>query len=310
MDKKLINYVLLIEGLNAYYFDENGRFSIIERSLLNKIAFPNIKIPSRNNHIKVEIAGITEYEYIKFALNHLDVGDSFEKLIDILHSQETKKNFLVNYVIKGKDTKSYFFNEKGIFSSLPYSESVPPKYKNVVQEGKLKGVWTKHIPLLWNNSSLERLKYIVNLLNVGDSFEKFCNLIDNPNITYPLSKQLGVNQFITSISQPNIRRSADNFNKNTFDFIDIEIFFKATMEKEAARSFILEHFHEIFDKAKEQLKKSIPFRKYGVSSNFLKCSYKIDFASSSIHFIFSLKELPEHNKDDSNIKSENSDQIR
>lgn len=313
MDAKYINYILLIKGNNAYYFDKNGQFSTIERRKLNRKTFSNYS-GYYHTHLRIEIDGITENEYIEFVLSHLKEGDSFEEFSNILHNQETKKLYLTNYVLKGKDNMSYFFDENGIFSSLPYKETTYPNYKNVNPEGNHTGVCTGHVPKLWD-SSIQRIKYIINLLDIGDSFERFSALIDDPNITVSKTRPLEIDQFITRISNPDIRCSFDNPNKNTFDFIDIEVFFLTTIDKKIAKNFIKKHLSRIFNKVLQVLRSSKKYEKYDVPINFLKCSYKVDFASSSIHFLFSLKELPEQNKDGSdqnttNIKDRNSGQDR
>lgn len=313
MDAKYINYLLLIKGNFAYFFDKNSKLSTIERTKLNKKTFPNYR-GFYYTYLKLEIDGITESEYIEFVLSHLKEGDSFEKFSNILHNQETKKLYLTNYVLKGKDNMSYFFDENGIFSSLPYKETTCPNYKNVNPEGNHTGVCTGHVPKLWD-SSIKRIKYIINLLNIGDSFEKFNALVNDPNITVSKTKPLEIDQFITKISNPDIRCSSDNPNKNTFDFIDIEVFFLTTIDKKLAKSFIENNFLKIFNKVQQVLKSSKKYKKYDVPINFLKCSCKVDHASSSIHFLFSLKELPEHNKDNSdqiipNMNDRNSGQDR
>lgn len=317
MDTKYINYILLIKGYNAYYFDENEKFSIIKCSKLDTKTFKNYSSSfNHDTHIsyytpyKVEIDGISEKEYIEFVLFQLDIGDSFEKFVEIFQNPKTKKSFLAYYVLKEKNDISYFFNEHGIFSSLPSKKTKPSIFRNVTPKRN----WSGHTPKLWNNTTTRRIKYIIGLLNVGDSFDKFSDLISDPNITNSIPKPQGIDRFITKISKPDIYRSADNTNKNTFDFIGIEVFFLSTIDKKTAKSYIEEHLSEIFYKVKQILLSSKKYEKYGVPINFLKCSYKIDYTTSSIHFLFSLKELSEHNKNDgdksSNNISENNGQDR
>lgn len=312
MDKKYINCILRIKGDNAYYFDENGIFASINKKKLDKKSFKNYNfIDDIYCTDRIEIDGISDRQYITFVLSQLELGDSFEKFIEIFQNQETKKNFLANYVLKEKNYTSYFFNKHGIFSSLPSEKTKPPVFRNVTSNGTCLGF----TPNIWDStSSRRRINLILGQLNVGDSFEKLSELVFNPNNTGFKPKPQGIDRFITKISKPDIYRSADNTNKNTFDFIGIEVFFLSTIDKKTAKSYIKEHLSEIFNKIIQVLKSSKKFENYGVPINFLKCSYKIDYTTSSIHFLFSLKELAEHNKDDedkdSNNKSDNSDQGR
>lgn len=73
--------------------------------------------------------------------------------------------------------------------------------------------------------------------------------------------------YVLTVNKPIFRRDADNTNKNTFDFIDIEMVVRsgdATKEKVKANQ------KEIFDKAINKLNNSKQFQKYGVPVNFLK----------------------------------------
>lgn len=311
MDKRYINCILLIKHNSAYYFDKDGKFSSINVSELNKQSYKNyncFRIVDNDFYYtyEIEIDGISENQYRDFVLSQLELGDSFEIFIELFRNPETKKSFLTNYVLREEKSVSYFFNKNGIFSSIPTKniKLKPSDFKNVSSNG----YWSGYIPKLWNTNT-NHLKSVVSNLNIGDSFDYFSNLIP-----YSKPNPQGIDRFITKISKPDIYRSADNTNKNTFDFIGIEVFFLSTIDKKTAKSYIKEHLSEIFNKIIQVLKSSKKFENYGVPINFLKCSYKIDYTTSSIHFLFSLKELAEHNKDDedkdSNNKRNNSDQGR
>lgn len=305
MDKRYINCILHVKGDNAYYFDENGRFSSINVKNLNKKSYKNyVCIDSNYYSNKIVIDGFYHNEYLVFVLSQLELGDSFEKFIEIYKNQETKRKYLVNCILKEKDNISYFFNEHGIVSSLPSKDTVSSFFRKI---GSLGSIGSNYIymPKIWNTNT-SHLKYVISQLKEGDSFDDMCKLIPYSGPNLPR----GIDRFITRINKPDIYRETDNTKKNTFDFISIEVFFLSTMEKKSAKNYIEKHINEIFNKVKQKLCSEKKFIKYGVPINFLNCSYKIDYTTSSIHFMFSLKELPEHNKDDSNIKPENSDQGR
>ena len=309
MDKRYINCILHVKGDNAYYFDENGKFSSISVKNLNNQSYKNYVCIDGNYYSdKIVIDGFYHSKYLVFVLSQLELGDSFEKFIEIYKKQETKRIFLTNYVLREEKSVSYFFKKDGIFTSIPTKniKLKPSDFKNVSSNG----YWSGYIPKLWNTNT-NHLKSVVSQLNVGDSFDYFCNLIP-----YSKPNPQRIDRFITKISKPDIYRSADNTNNNTFDFIGIEVFFLSTIDKKTAKNYTEKHIFEIFNKVKQILISSKNFEKYGVPINFLKCSYKIDYNTSSIHFLFSLKELAEHNKDDkdkdkdSNNKNDTSDQGR
>lgn len=298
MDAKYINCILNVKGDNAYYFDENGKFSSINVKDLNKQSYKNYVYYDGNYYSdKIVIDGFYENEYLVFVLSQLELGDPFEKFIEIYKKQETKRNFLTHYVLKEEKNLSYFFNKNGIFTSFPTKniKLKPSVFKNVYSDGN----WSGYIPKLWNINT-NHLKSVVSKLNVGDSFDYFCNLL-----YYSNPKPQGIDRFITKIGKPDIYRSTENTNKNTFDFIGIEVFFLSTIDKKTAKIYIVNHLSEIFNKVKQVLISSKKYEKFGVPINFLKCSYKIDYTTSSIHFLFFLKELPEHNKADEDKKSDN-----
>lgn len=301
MKRTLINYIIKIEGDTAYFFNEEGVYSSINVKNLNYRIYKDCIKYNDTYYLKEpldDIEGITHTKYIKTILAKLKVGDTYDDFINMLNDQTNMKLFLQNFILRIKDGKAFFFNKEGIYSSIPVDELRNGEYENYTIN--IKDVaYVNTVPTFVCKMNAKYMKRALALLNIGDTFEDFVILMRRSDLEEFLLKPKDVKDFITRIDAPTICRETDNNKVDTFDYIYVEVFFLSTMDKNATKIFIKQHISEIFNLAKEKLLSS-SFKKYNVPLNFLKCSAKIDYRTSSIHFIFSLKELPEHNENDSN----------
>lgn len=74
-------------------------------------------------------------------------------------------------------------------------------------------------------------------------------------------------EFVLTVNKPIFRRDIDNTNKNTFDFIDVEMVIRST---DVNKEKVLKNKKEIFDKAISRIENHRSFKKYGIPVNCLK----------------------------------------
>lgn len=97
--------------------------------------------------------------------------------------------------------------------------------------------------------------------------------------------------FVLSVDRPRFRRDVDNKNRNTFDFIDIDMVIRSS---DASKEKVKANKEEIFKKALSKLESSKSFQKYGVPINFLKMYQFVVHRDGSLTISFCIKELREN----------------
>lgn len=183
----------------------------------------------------------------------------------------------------------YYFDDDGILKSknMEYCQdsinlvdtfSIETENENMF----LKGMSFKYINLLALRKAIARLE-------VGDSIQKFEEIIDNVRIEHH-EKKKGIERFITKIEKPIFERIPENENKNTFDFIRVDI--NIIKNFEGKRKYIREHHNEICNMVLRKIEKDNRFLKYGIPINFLKIEKAtLILRMNIIEFLFSIKEI-------------------
>lgn len=97
------------------------------------------------------------------------------------------------------------------------------------------------------------------------------------------------NELCVGIHDIDIRREYGNKNKNTFDFVKVEVLLKRMPTDEKIRK-LKENKSMIVDYAREELGKKKAFTKYGVPAYFLK-DYAWSTYGNSVFIDFCLKEV-------------------
>lgn len=105
-------------------------------------------------------------------------------------------------------------------------------------------------------------------LQNGKTFEEIEQyLSDNPDI-YKVAHHYKAepNEVVFSVSRPAISRSNDNKNKNTFDFVSVELLIRA---QEDIKRFVKENYIYLAEKALEKIENYSGYQKYNVPIGFL-----------------------------------------
>lgn len=126
-------------------------------------------------------------------------------------------------------------------------------------------------------------------LKVGDTIDKFFEYIEEAK-TNRIPLPTGIDRFITKIDTPSIEREIGNKNKNTFDFIYVDVCIIHFWETDK-RKYIKENMPEIKRRVVEKIESSNQFKRYGVPINFLKVTSITLTRDDVLHFIFELKEI-------------------
>lgn len=187
---------------------------------------------------------------------------------------------ITNYILRKRGNTVYYFDEKGIYKSIPIEE---------VKDSNLKGWMIRDdgsfcLLRCWSI----RIKKAACYLKENDTIEDFdkylseVQLEDNP-------KPQGIDRFITKIEKPIFRRVIENNKKNTFDFIYLDINI-VTQWHESKSEYIKNNMEEIKQRAIKKIEESKAFKKYDIPINFLRIT-KVSLKNDVIEFLFELKEI-------------------
>lgn len=183
----------------------------------------------------------------------------------------------------------YYFNTDGVLESkkiygctgsidLYDTFSIETENENMF----LKDMGFKCINLLALRKAIARLE-------IGDSIQKFEEIIDNVRIEHH-EKKKGIERFITKIEKPTFERTPENENNNTFDFIRVDVNILKNFDEK--RKYIRNHHNEICNMVLKKIEKDKRFLKYGIPINFLKIEKATLISRMDIiEFLFSIKEI-------------------
>ncbi len=194
---------------------------------------------------------------------------------------------VTNHALRKFGGKYYYFDEKGIYNSIPEEEA-----KNILDnvyervDGSTFYIMKSYIRNVEMNvliSSLAKLK-------PGESFDEFKEIYQKIEFKHK-EKLKGLERFITKIDSPRFIKMPENQELEVFDFIHVDVFVVTEWETDIYK-YILENKKEIIYRVLKKIEADKSFKKYSVPINFLKLanitySKRLNF----IRFVFELKEL-------------------
>lgn len=206
-------------------------------------------------------------------------------------------NKIVMRIRKGE---VYYFNKKGVYCKIPLEKALKTnRFYNLDIRDDGSYFWNTWAPeLMIYNFSEEELpnndtlrKKVVALLKVGDTIEDYKRLMKTVKIEkHP--KPEGLDRFLGKISTPVYVREPENPNKNTFDYIYVDVcFVRAATEGEDIKEYVNRNFKFIKEKVLTKLKNSRSFTKYGVPVNFLTITRATIRKDDVIQMVFRLKDI-------------------
>lgn len=200
-----------------------------------------------------------------------------------------RKDFekIKNNVLRKARGYAYYFNEEGVYRKVSAKEVKEIELLNInVGEGNF---WYYNVHNIRKTicENLNLANKIICKLKEGDTLENLEYYIENTKLE-PNKKAEGLERFITRIETPRFERVPENTNKDTFDFIYIDINIVTTWEEDRIQ-YIKNNMKKIYKKVIEKLENCKAFNKYGVPTNFLKIA-RVDLKNNSIlQFVLELK---------------------
>ena len=99
---------------------------------------------------------------------------------------------------------------------------------------------------------------------------------------------MNINDFILKVKQPSIERALGNNNKNTFDFITLEMLTPLKFYGDR-KKYIKDHIKEIYEIAMNKISNYRYYERYGVPVNYLKLSNLTLSCENILVFKFGIK---------------------
>ena len=191
-----------------------------------------------------------------------------------------------NNVLRKTGGYAYYFDEEGVYRKVPVVEVAKLNLLNVyIVEGDVR-YDEPHIRKVICEDHRLATKIICKLKE-GDRLDRLVYYIENTKLESH-EKIEGLDRFITKIETPRFERVPENSNKNTFDFIYIDINIVTTWEEDRIQ-YIKNNMKKIYKKVIEKLENCKAFNKYGVPTNFLKIA-RVDLKNNSVlQFVLELK---------------------
>ena len=202
-----------------------------------------------------------------------------------------------------------YFDEYGILRSIPLQESYgivnginehgKPDYKcrNSIKEQ------------MFGSNNLHYIRQVLKKMKPGDNYEKF--LDECSKFSYETMNKLHMSElerFIARIDRISIERETDNFNKNTFDFIRVQVYLNELDDiKESVKEKVQKNLFDITNMVLDKINNNNYFKKYNVPIEFLKVSKITLTKDLRLEFLFELKEFAiEENKNNVNFEKNKS----
>lgn len=196
---------------------------------------------------------------------------------------------LTNKILRSRGGKIYYFDESGIYRSVLLSEVYSIKLDNLSYlrpNGEIFSYWL-FIDDLFYVDDIRLVIKAISMLKEGDTIEKFKTYLDTVELENH-SRPSGLDRFITKIERPEFERIPTNPNKNTFDYIFVEV--NIVQEWEGDRlTYIKKHKKQIFEMVLKKVQESKRFKKYGIPINFLKFTRVTLKRNSVLEFVLELK---------------------
>lgn len=196
--------------------------------------------------------------------------------------EKIKKN-----ILRKAGGYAYYFDEEGVYRKVTIEEVAKLNLLNVHMLGKGDFWYDEYkIRILICENYIVSVKTICKLKE-GDTLDKLAYYIENTKIESH-KKAEGLDRFITRIERPRFERVPENTNKNTFDFIYIDVNIVSTWEEDR-KQYIKNNMDKIYKRITQKLESSKTFNKYGVTTNFLKIARVTLKNDSVLQFVLELK---------------------
>lgn len=158
-----------------------------------------------------------------------------------------KEDVIKNKPIRKYEGKFYYFDKDGIYRCV--SEEQLDEKQRIEWEDISRCFFARFIYLeigiMCNNVRLTRKA--ISKLKVGDTLEVFDEYLENTTFQKH-NKPENLDRFIAKINNPIFQRIPENFNKDTFDYIFIEIMILSEWEEDRL-SYIYKNQEEILKRA-------------------------------------------------------------
>lgn len=191
-----------------------------------------------------------------------------------------------NNVLRKAGGYAYYFDEEGVYHKVPVGEVAKLNLLNVnIREGDF-GYDKQQIGKVICEDLRLALKIICKLKE-GDTIENLAYYIENTKLE-PKKKAEGLDRFITKIKASRFERVPENINKDTFDFIYIDVNIVTAWEEDRMQ-YIKNNIQKIYNRIIQKLETNKAFSKYGVPTDFLKISRITLKSNSVLQFVLELK---------------------
>lgn len=242
------------------------------------------------------------FNYVKRAICCLETGDTLEKFeADIKRFkaiyEKRKKDSIHNVIFKRVGIWYYFFNSKGVYSSI-YCDDVLnsnlyyfPKSMDFVHITSYFLDMSNNVANALHLNNYNTFKKAINLLEVGQTTNDLIKIYNSVKLEDNHWNN-DLERFITTIEKPDYVCIPENPNKDTsFDYVYVNVNVVSRWDTDRAE-YIKKNSKEISKKALERIETDRKFKKYGIPINFLKLSKAIFSANLSlIQFLFELRDI-------------------
>lgn len=299
MDKILKEQAIRINKKKVYFFNSEGIYTETSIEEARRMHLKGLKMDyyKRGGYCsETDFSGPTAR-----AILCLKVGDSIDKLEqDIARFKKAEKKAergYINVVLRKRNKKFYFFNEKEEWTCLPEEEILPTGISMPYiwfERGKDISYW----PINFSYELLQRLDIdnkallskAIGKLEVGDSIEKLKEDCKGRVTLKEPSKANYGNGIVTRICKPEFICNPENPKKTTtFDYINVDVNLLTTWKGDK-KVYLEKHKKEISKMVLEKVKKDRTFLKYGIPVNYLKIAHIVLYKGRNmLQYVLELK---------------------
>lgn len=287
------------------YFDDNRIFHRITST-----EHPNIKV----NNKKIFCSHI-----VKNAIVRMEEGMHWNDLGPLVTEETKKWNKLCGHKFENKrlqiralsivpycglvelsKNRTGYFDKQGIYHICNISDENIPLINRHCREWAGRGsdnyYYISDIDFRWNISDMILFGKAVRQLKEGDTWETFLSIAkniqyqknpDRRSKTQKWLDEIGMGEVIAGIEGPLFKRDSENKKTNTFDYIEVILYF---LHRPNIKETIKTNHKKFTQIAAKQVSESKQFQAKGVPVNFLQLSdVRFNRNSYSLRFIYELK---------------------
>ena len=236
------------------------------------------------------------------ALEELQEGDTISTLVMKVYDKQKQKwkpvrekcfsskeqLYMINKVFVEREGHSYGFNYRGEFACIGKSSYEGKEAK--VNEELMADVFNFFTT---TSAQFKLVRQIIAKLEIGDTIKTLNDKVvqerkrrrDKYKEEHPDDS---FERFITKIDKPVFERATDNLQKETFDFIRVDVSIVTTWHEDRMK-YIQKNQHEITKRVIERIQDSKRFQAMGVPINFWKISSITLTRDSILEYLFELK---------------------